>query len=312
MDKCKLGRTELEVSVIGFGAMTIGGMFGPVDDAVSNKALHAAIDAGMNFIDSSIGYGDGRSEEVIGRFLKERKDRDQIVICTKGGSNMTTGERSYAPDYVQKCAEGSLKRLGVEAIDVYLLHNPALENMKAADSFDLLEKYKEQGKIKSWGVSVNTVEECEYAVSNGRPDVFQMEYNIFQQEPAAVFADGKRENIGVISRVPLKRGLFSERVTEKPCIRRMIAERVILDPKSFPTCSTSGKRLKKWRSPWAALWRNWRSVFAFQIQMLRRLYRASAPLNRRRRTAPHQNFSPKKYLKNSAKSLERGGLCLGE
>lgn len=234
MDKRKLGRTELEVSVVGFGAMTIGGMFGPVDDAVSNKALHAAIDAGMNFIDSSIGYGDGRSEEVIGRFLKERKDRDQIVICTKGGSNMTTGERSYAPDYVQKCAEGSLKRLGVEPIDVYLLHNPTLENMKAADSFDLLEKYKEQGKIKSWGVSVNTVEECEYAVSNGRPDVFQMEYNIFQQEPAAVFADGKRENIGVISRVPLKRGLFSERVTEKTLYSEDDRRKSHLGPEKLP------------------------------------------------------------------------------
>ncbi len=245
MDKCKLGRTELEVSVIGFGAMTIGGMFGPVDDAVSNKALHAAIDAGMNFIDSSIGYGDGRSEEVIGRFLKERKDRDQIVICTKGGSNMTTGERSYAPDYVQKCAEGSLKRLGVEAIDVYLLHNPALENMKAADSFDLLEKYKEQGKIKSWGVSVNTVEECEYAVSNGRPDVFQMEYNIFQQEPAAVFADGKRENIGVISRVPLKRGLFSERVTEKTLYSKDDRRKSHLGPEKLPDLLNQRKKIEE-------------------------------------------------------------------
>jgi aryl-alcohol dehydrogenase-like predicted oxidoreductase len=245
MDKRKLGRTELEVSVVGFGAMTIGGMFGPVDDAVSNKALHAAIDAGMNFIDSSIGYGDGKSEEVIGRFLKERKDRDQIVICTKGGSNMTTGERSYDPDYVQKCAVGSLKRLGVEVIDVYLLHNPALENMKAADSFDLLEKYKEQGKIKSWGVSVNTVEECEYAVSNGRPDVLQMEYNVFLQEPAAVFADGKRENMGVISRVPLKRGLFSERVTEKTQYSQDDRRKSHLGPEKLPDLLIQRKKIEE-------------------------------------------------------------------
>jgi hypothetical protein len=171
MEKRTLGRTGLEVSVVGFGAMTIGGIYGPIDDAVSTKALHTAIDAGMNFIDTSDAYGAGHSEEIIGAILKTRPDRDQIVVCTKGGNNMVTGQRNFTPDYIRGCVEGSLRRLGVDAIDVYLRHNPAVENLQAEDSFEVLETYKTQGKIKHWGVSVNTLPECELAVACGRPAV---------------------------------------------------------------------------------------------------------------------------------------------
>ena len=93
MEKRPLGNTGLEVSVVGFGAMTIGGRFGPVDDAESNRALHAAIDGGMNFIDTSNAYGEGRSENLIGKFLKERPDRDDLILCTKGGNNFVALER---------------------------------------------------------------------------------------------------------------------------------------------------------------------------------------------------------------------------
>ncbi len=211
MEKRALGKTGLEVTVIGFGAMTIGGIFGPVDDDVSNKALHAAIDAGMNFIDTSDAYGTGHSEEVIGKFLKERPDRDGIIIGSKGGNNMVTGQYNFTPEYIQGCVEGSLKRLGVEAIDLYLLHNPTVDDMNAETSFDLLDDFKTQGKLKNWGVSVNTVEECEQAVSCGRPSVMQMEYNVLQQEPEEAFAQAKAAGVGVISRVPLKRGFLSGR-----------------------------------------------------------------------------------------------------
>jgi aryl-alcohol dehydrogenase-like predicted oxidoreductase len=214
MEKRSLGRTGLEVSVVGFGAMTIGGIFGPVDDAVSLKALHAAVDAGMNFIDTSDAYGAGHSERVIGTFLKERPDRDRIVVCTKGGNNMVTGARNFTPDYIRNCIAGSLQRLGVDAIDVYLLHNPSLANLQAEDSFEVLEAYKAQGKIKHWGVSVNTLAECDLAVTAGRAAVMQMEYNILEQEPEAVFAKAHAAGVGVIARVPLKRGLLSGRFDE--------------------------------------------------------------------------------------------------
>ena len=214
MEKRTLGRTGLNVAVVGFGAMPIGGIYGPVDDAVSTKALHAAIDAGMNFIDTSDAYGAGHSERVVGAFLKERTDRDQIIVCTKGGNNMVTGVRNFTPDYIRGCVEGSLQRLGVDVIDLYLLHNPSLENMQGRDSFDVLETCRAQGKIKHWGVSVNTLPECEYVITSGAPAVMQMEYNLLDQSAADVFARAHAAGIGVISRVPLVRGLLSGRIDE--------------------------------------------------------------------------------------------------
>ncbi len=215
METRTLGRTGLEVSVLGFGALTIGGAFGPVDDASSIKALHAAIDAGMNFIDTSDAYGAGHSETLVGQFLKERSDRDEIIVCTKGGNNMVTGVRNFTPDYIRGCVGNSLKRLEIDVIDLYLLHNPTLDNMKAEDSYDVLDDFKAKGVIKHWGVSVNTLEECEYTVSSGRPATMQMEYNLLEQGPQAVFAKAQAAGIGVISRVPLKRGMLSGRFNEQ-------------------------------------------------------------------------------------------------
>ncbi|MBW2408910.1 MAG: aldo/keto reductase [Deltaproteobacteria bacterium] len=183
MEKRILGRTGLEVSVIGFGAMTIGGVFGAVDDSESIRALNTAVDKGINFIDTSDAYGSGHSEEVLARFLRERSDRDQILICTKGGNNMVTRQLNFTPDYIQNCVESSLKRLGLETIDLYLLHNPGVDNIENEDSFDLLDAFVEEGKIRHWGVSVNTVPECELTIKNGRPAVMQMEYNFLEREP---------------------------------------------------------------------------------------------------------------------------------
>jgi aryl-alcohol dehydrogenase-like predicted oxidoreductase len=243
METRPLGRTGLEVPVVGFGSITIGGFFGPVDDAVSIQALHAAIDAGMRFVDTSDAYGAGRSEQVIGRFLRERPDRDQIIICTKGGNNMVTGVRNFNPDYIRGCLEGSLKRLGIEAIAVYLLHNPSAQNLKAEDSFELLEKFKSEGKIKHWGVSVNTLEECELAVACGQPAVMQMEYNLLEQDAAGVFSTAKAAGVGVIARVPLKRGLLSGRFDEHTNFVEGDRRRNIFAPDKLPAMVAKVKRI---------------------------------------------------------------------
>jgi aryl-alcohol dehydrogenase-like predicted oxidoreductase len=243
MDTRRLGRTGLDVPVVGFGTLTISGFFGPVDDAVSIQALHAAIDAGMRFIDTSDAYGAGHSEQVIGRFLRERLDRDQIILCTKGGNNMVTGVRNFAPDYLRDCVEGSLKRLGVDAIDVYLLHNPTVDNLKAGDSFDVLEKYKAEGKIKHWGVSVNTLPECELAVTCGQPAVMQMEYNLLEQEAEGVFAQAKASGVGVIARVPLKRGLLAGRFDESSTFAEGDRRRNILSPERLPSMAAKVRRI---------------------------------------------------------------------
>jgi aryl-alcohol dehydrogenase-like predicted oxidoreductase len=239
-----LGRTGLDVAVVGFGAMTIGGAFGPVDDAISMQALHAAVDAGMNFIDTSDAYGAGHSEEIIGTFLRQRPDRDRIILCTKGGNNMVTGKRTFTPDYIRGCVEGSLKRLGVDTIDVYLLHNPSLDNLKAAESFDVLDTARAQGKIKHWGVSVNTVAECEYAVACGRPAVMQMEYNLLERAPEAVFAEAYQAGIGVIARVPLKRGLLSGRFDERTTFVETDRRGRILSPDKLPALISKVRQIE--------------------------------------------------------------------
>jgi aryl-alcohol dehydrogenase-like predicted oxidoreductase len=215
MENRVLGRTGLKVSVIGFGTIPAGGFFGAVDDAESLRALHTAVENGINFIDTSDAYGlEFRSEILVGKFIRERSARDNLIICTKGGNNMVTGKRNFSNDYIRGCVEGSLKRLGVDAIDLYLLHNPSVEDLKTQMSFDLLDEYRTQGKIRHWGVSVNTLPECDLVVSGGRPAAMQMEYNLLDQEPAAVFAKAKDAGVGVISRVPLKRGFLSGRFPE--------------------------------------------------------------------------------------------------
>lgn len=245
MEKRTLGSTGLQVTVIGFGAMTIGGVFGPVDDAESNRALHQAIDCGMNFIDTSDAYGTGHSESVIGRFLKERKDRGGILILTKGGNNMTTGKTEFTPGYIGKALEESLKRLGVERIDLYQLHNPAVSNMQAEDSYALLEKAKADGKIRHWGVSLNTVEECDLAARQERPAVMQMEYNVINQEAAPSFARAKKAGLGVISRVPLKRGFLSGRIDEAFEFAEGDRRKRILSPDNIRKFQTQLRRVQE-------------------------------------------------------------------
>jgi aryl-alcohol dehydrogenase-like predicted oxidoreductase len=146
---------------------------------------------------------------------------------------MITRKREFSPDYIRGCVEGSLKRLGVEAFDLYLLHNPSVDDLEKEMSFHVLDKYKAQGKMKHWGVSVNTLPECELAVSGGRAEAMQMEYNLLEQEPAEVFAKAKTAGVGVISRVPLKRGFLSGRFEETHTFAEQDMRSRVLSPENM-------------------------------------------------------------------------------
>ena len=127
---------------------------------------------------------------------------------------MVTRVRNFEPGYIAECLEGSLRRLGREPIDLYMLHNPSVDNMSAEDSYAVLEQAKSAGKIRHWGVSINTVPECETAVSQGRAATLQMEYNVINRSAAGAFAAARSAGVGVISRVPLNRGFLSGRFDE--------------------------------------------------------------------------------------------------
>jgi aryl-alcohol dehydrogenase-like predicted oxidoreductase len=212
-----LGRTGLRVSEVGFGAMTIGGeIFGATDDQESLRALHRALDLGMNFIDTADAYGRGHSEELLGQLLKTR--RKEVVLATKGGNQFTVrqGLRNFDPDYITSALEASLKRLQIDTIDLYQLHNPSPEVMKRGEIFDRLDRLKQEGKIRSYGVSLEKTDDGLVAIETGKPDTLQVVYNILHQDPEEkLFPLAQKENIGILARVPLERGVLSGRFKKR-------------------------------------------------------------------------------------------------
>ena len=211
MEYRTLGRTGLSVSVIGLGTMVHAGHFGPMKDEESLGAIDAALELGVNLIDSSDAYGAGYSETLLGKALKGR--RDQVILATKGGNVMVgpnRGKRNFAADYIGRVMEASLKRLQTDYIDLYQLHNPNAEVLRSGEIWELLERRKKEGKIRHYGVSINTTEEGIAAVEGGRSDTIQTEYNLLEQEPAEkVFPLARKAGVGVIVRVPLRRALLT-------------------------------------------------------------------------------------------------------
>lgn len=211
----KLGRTGLQVSVIGLGTMVHAGHFGPMDDRESLAAIDRALELGVNLIDTSDAYGAGYAETLLGNALKGR--RDKVIIATKGGNTMVgpkRGTRDFSVPYISRVLDESLKRLQTDYVDLYQLHNPTVEVIEKSDVWELLEKRKREGKIRHYGVSINKMEEGIAAVKDGRSETIQIEYNLLMQEPAVeVLPLAHSRDVGVIARVPLKRGLLSGKMT---------------------------------------------------------------------------------------------------
>ena len=210
-----LGRTGLRVSEIGLGTMVHAGHFGPMKDSESLSAIDTALELGVNFIDTSDAYGAGYSESLLGKALKGR--RDKVILATKGGNIMTgpnRGKRNFAPDYIDGVLLDSLKRLETDYVDLYQLHNPTVDVIQRDDVWEVLEKRKKEGKIRFYGVSINTMEEGVAAVKDGRSDTVQVEYNLLTQEPEEkIFPLAQAANVGMIARVPLRRGLLTGKMT---------------------------------------------------------------------------------------------------
>jgi aryl-alcohol dehydrogenase-like predicted oxidoreductase len=210
-----LGRTGLRVSVIGLGTMVHAGHFGPMKDSDSVSAIDAALELGVNFIDTSDAYGAGYSEALLGKNLHER--RDKVILATKGGNVMVgpeRGKRNFASDYIGRVLEESLQRLRTDYIDLYQLHNPTVDVIEHGEAWEILEKAKKAGKIRYYGVSINTIDEGIAAVKDGRSDTIQLEYNLLAQEPAEkIFPLAQAANVGIIARIPLRRGVLTGKMT---------------------------------------------------------------------------------------------------
>jgi aryl-alcohol dehydrogenase-like predicted oxidoreductase len=210
MEYRQLGRTDLTVSSVSFGAWAIGGAWGTVDDERSMAALHAAVDAGVNFIDTADVYGDGRSERLVARLRRERKG-ERIYVATKAGRRLPEqAVEGYTRDNLKAWVDRSLENLEMEAVDLLQLHCPHPKVYDRADVFEILDNLVRAGKVRHYGVSVETVGEALRAVRHPSVESVQIIFNMFRLKPAAqFFAAASERRVGILARVPLASGLLT-------------------------------------------------------------------------------------------------------
>jgi aryl-alcohol dehydrogenase-like predicted oxidoreductase len=218
-----LGKTGIQVSEIGYGAWGIGGsMWYGARDEESLRALHHAADLGLNFIDTAYVYGNGHSEDLIGRFLKERKEK--FIVASKiPPKNMIWPAKPesrlsevFPYHHIVQCTEESLKRLGTDVIDIQQLHVWNDDWTDIAEWFEAVSALKAEGKIRHIGISINDhqPDNALLAVRSGRIDTVQVIYNIFDQTPGqSLFPLCESQNVGVIVRVPFDEGSLTGSVT---------------------------------------------------------------------------------------------------
>lgn len=214
MPRRRLGRTDMDVSVIGFGAWAIGGGWGRVDDAASIKALHAAVDAGTNFIDTADVYGDGHSERLVARLRRERRG-ERLYVATKAGRRlMPQDPANYTRANLTGWVERSLRNLEMDAIDLLQLHCPPSVVLDRAEVFGALDDLVAAGKIRYYGVSIVTIDEARRAMCHPGVQSVQLIVNMLRQKPIeTVLAEASRRQVGLLARVPLASGLLTGKLT---------------------------------------------------------------------------------------------------
>ncbi|MFM9435487.1 aryl-alcohol dehydrogenase-like predicted oxidoreductase [Janthinobacterium sp. CG_23.3] len=214
MKQRPFGRTGHSISDIGFGAWAIGGAWGDVSSDDAKAALHAALDAGTNFIDTADVYGDGRSERFIAEVLRERGG-DKPYVATKAGRRLSPhAADGYNEENLLAFVERSLVNLDTDCLDLVQLHCPPPEVYYRPEVFDVMDRMVTAGKIRHYGVSVEKVEEALKAIEYPNVAAIQIIYNIFRQRPNQLFfAEAKKRDIGVIVRVPLASGVLTGKMS---------------------------------------------------------------------------------------------------
>ena len=215
MEYRQLGRTDMKVSAISFGAWAIGGTWGPVDDEESMRALHAAVDAGVNFVDTADVYGDGRSERLVARLRRERKG-ERIFVATKAGRRLPKQTpEGYSRENLTAWVERSLRNLGMDAVDLLQLHCPHPKVYDMPEVFGILEDLVKDGKVRYYGISVETVDEALRGIRHGGVRTVQIIFNMLRLKPAEeLFAAAWTRHVGILARVPLASGLLTGKLTK--------------------------------------------------------------------------------------------------
>ncbi len=217
----QFGKTGLHTSAIGFGAWAIGGpaMAGntPIgwsnaDDRSSIAAIHQALDSGINFFDTADFYGFGHSEDLLGQNLRKLPE---ALIATKVGHRLNERQEiylDYSKNYILEACEASLRRLRRNHIDFYQLHAARLPQLENGECLEAMELLRQQGKIRYWGLSLNTFNptpEADWLIERGLGDGFQVVLNILNQRGLPAIRRAGQNGYGVIVRMPLQFGLLT-------------------------------------------------------------------------------------------------------
>ena len=215
MEKRTLGRTGRHVGVIGLGAWQLGADWGQVDEADALATLNAALESGVDFIDTADVYGDGRSEQIIAKLLRERKaavDAGELTVATKMGRRMAQEPENYNAANFRAWTDRSRRNLGVERLDLVQLHCPPDTVFASDEVFDALDALVEDATIAAYGVSVETCEQALSAIRRPHVASVQIILNAFRLKPLdQVLPAAQEAGVGIIARVPLASGLLSGR-----------------------------------------------------------------------------------------------------
>jgi len=207
----------VEISEVGLGCWQLGGAdWGEVSEELASEILNAAADAGVTFFDSADVYGNGRSEELIGKFLKTRGGLEAPFVATKLGRGGDLYPDKYTEAGIRAATEASLRRLDVEALDLTQLHCVPEEVLRQGDVFEWLRTLQKEGKIRHFGASVETIAEAHLCLAQEGLASLQIIFNIFRQRPIEELFPAVREaGVGVIVRLPLASGLLSGKFTRE-------------------------------------------------------------------------------------------------
>ena len=210
MEKRTLGRTGYDVSVVGLGTWQLGADWGNVTEADARAVLEASIEEGVTFFDTADVYGDGRSEQVIGRYLESTGH--PVTVATKMGRRMEQRPENYSLEHFRAWTDRSRSNLGVETLDLVQLHCPPDPVFHDDRVFDALDTLVDEGAIRHYGVSVETVDQALAAIARPRVASVQIIVNAFRLKPVEeVLPAAQEQGVGIIARVPLASGLLSGR-----------------------------------------------------------------------------------------------------
>ena len=250
-----LGQTGLKVSEIGFGAWAIGGTseaagtqwgWGETPEKDAIAAIRRARELGVNFFDTADVYGNGRSEELLGKALSS--EWDKVYVASKTGNVVRNGVgmKDWSREHIVRSCEASLKRLKKDVIDLYQLHNPEVRDIQKGDWPETLELLQKQGKIRWYGVSVFLPEEGMAVAERGKGQVIQLAYNALRLEmEEKVLPLAKKKNVGIIARVPLYYGILAGKFKPSTTFPTDDHRSHTLPPETMRELAPRADRLKK-------------------------------------------------------------------